>query len=67
MKSHVRLFKAAMLPSTTCFEEGQGGFVTVYPFLTDFLAEAMDGAGSDNGDAPALGAIGSMQGIVGIL
>jgi hypothetical protein len=40
---------------------------TVNPFLTDFLAEAMDGAGGDNGDALALGAIGSMQGIVGIL
>jgi hypothetical protein len=33
---------------------------TVNPFLTDFLAEAMDGAGGDNGDAPALGVIGSI-------
>jgi hypothetical protein len=29
MKSHVRLFKAVILPSTACFEEGQGWIMTV--------------------------------------
>jgi hypothetical protein len=28
----VRLFKAALLPLTACFEEGQGGFVTSWVF-----------------------------------
>jgi hypothetical protein len=37
------------------------------PFLTDFTAETLDGAdGDNNGDTPALGTIGSMQGIIGI-
>ena len=40
---------------------------TVNPFLAYFTAETLDGAGDNNGDAPVLGAIGSMQGIVGIL
>jgi hypothetical protein len=41
---------------------------TVNPFLTDFTAETTEGAGDDNnGDAIAPGAIGSMQGIIGIL
>lgn len=38
------------------------------PFLTDFTAEMVGSAGGHNDeDALALGAIGSMQGILGIL
>ena len=41
---------------------------TVNPFMSNFSTDTMDGAGGDDdGDAPAPGAIGSMQGIVGIL
>lgn len=41
---------------------------TVNPFMSNFSNDTMDGAGgNDNGDAPAPGTIGSMQGIVGIL